>query len=137
MSPLAALPGAPGGPGGPGLPVELHVFMLVPSHLKCLELVLEERSKHAASYLGVLGGLFLQKGLGEKFLGSQGHLSLPLVQALPLAQVDPFHANLNVKDSSSIASLKLSLPQNLKRTPAAGVWQLQRDQFRMQWCFIP
>lgn len=109
MSPLAGLPGAPLRPGGPGLPGEAHVHPLASSQLKCLELVLEERFKNAASYLGILGGLFLQKGLGEKFLGSQGHLSLPLAQAFPWAQVDPFHADLNDKNSASMASMNLSL----------------------------
>lgn len=45
--------------------------------------------------LAVLGGPFLLEGLGEKALGSQGHLSLLLAQALQLAQVDPFRANLS------------------------------------------
>lgn len=96
-------------PGGPGLPGEAHVHPLASSQLKCLELVLREGSKHAASYLGVLGDLFLQKGPGEKFLGSQGHLSLPFAQVFPWAQADPFHADLNDKNSTSIASMNLFL----------------------------
>lgn len=104
MSPLAALPGAPAEPGGPGLPVEACVHMLAPPNLKCFKLVLEEISKRAVSYLAVLGGPFLLEGLGEKSLGFQGHLSLLLAQALQLAQVDPFRANLNEKNSINIVS---------------------------------
>lgn len=44
--------------------------------------------------LGVLGSPFLQVGLEEKSLDSQDRLSLLLAQAFPLAQVDPFRANL-------------------------------------------
>lgn len=104
MSPLGALPGAPAGPGGPGLPVEVRVHMLALPHLKCFKPVLEEISKHTASYLGVLGGPFLLEGLGEKSLGSQDHLSLLLAQALQLAQVDPSRANLNEKHSINVVS---------------------------------
>lgn len=44
--------------------------------------------------LGGRGGLFLQKGLGEKFLGSQG-LPAPLsAQVRPLDRVGPLRANL-------------------------------------------
>lgn len=115
MSPFAALPGAPGGPGGPGLPMEAQVHMLVPLHRNCFKLVLEEISKHGASYLGVLGGPFLQEVLGEKSLGPQGHLSLLFAQASPLAQVDPFQANLNEKNSISVVSTPcLYLSENLE-----------------------
>lgn len=41
-----------------------------------------------------LGGLFLQKGLEEKFLDARGLLSPLSAQAFPLDQVGPFHANL-------------------------------------------
>lgn len=44
--------------------------------------------------LGDLGNLFLQKGLEEKFRGSQGLLSPLSALAFLLDQVGPFHANL-------------------------------------------
>lgn len=44
--------------------------------------------------LGDLGDLCLQKGLEEKFLGSQGLLSPLLAQELPLDLVGPFLVNL-------------------------------------------
>lgn len=44
--------------------------------------------------LGGRGDLFLQEGLGEKFLGSRGLLSPLSAQVCPLGQVGPLHANL-------------------------------------------
>lgn len=41
-----------------------------------------------------LEDLFLQKGLEEKFLGSQGLPSPLSAQAFPLDQVGPLHSNL-------------------------------------------
>lgn len=125
MSPLAALPGAPAAPGGPGLPVEVRVHMLAPLHLKCFKLVLEEIPKHTASYLGVLGGPFLQEILREKSLVSQGHLSLLFAQAFPLAQVDPFRANLNEKNSINsclYASRNLKGPSPEQGCVREGGW---------------
>lgn len=119
MSPLAALPGVPAEPGAPGLPMEAWIQMLPPSHLKRFKLVLEEISKYDASYLGVLGSPFLQVGLEEKSLDSQDLLSLLLAQAFPLAQVDPFQANLNEKNGINVVPTPyLYLSQN-----PAGVCQ--------------
>lgn len=44
--------------------------------------------------LGARGDLFLQEGLGEKFLGSQGLLSPLSAQVCPLDRAGPLHANL-------------------------------------------
>lgn len=63
-----------------------------------------EEEKHSVFYLGGLGGLYLHKGLEEKFLGSRGHLSLLSAQAFPSGRVGPFHSNLNVEDNFSTVS---------------------------------
>lgn len=115
MSPVGALPVAPAGPGGPGLPEEGHVQMLVSLHLEGFDFVIERGGKHAASYLGALEDLFLQKALEEKFLGSRGLLSPLSAQVFPLGRVDPLHANLNEETSVSTRLLPVC--------PCWGAWK--------------